>query len=88
MVVGCHYSTVACFIRLEIEIECPKCDFYNPIWIKQARLRDMIICRGCKVNIQLDDSMNDVRKARRSVLKAVKDFEQQLKKLNREMTRF
>ena len=72
----------------ELEIECPKCDFYNPIWVKQARLKDMIICRGCKVNIQLNDSMNEVRKARRSVLKAVKDLKQEFEKLNREMSRF
>lgn len=72
----------------EVEIKCPNCGFYNPIWIKQARLRDTIICRGCKVNIQLDDSMNEVRKARRSVRRAVKEFERQLEKLNREMARF
>lgn len=71
----------------EVEIECPNCGFYNPIWIKQARLRDMIICRGCKINIQLNDSMNEVRKARRSVLTAVNDLKRQFEKLNREMTR-
>jgi len=72
----------------EVEFECLKCGFYNPIWIKQARLRDMIICRGCKANIQLDDSMNEVRKARRLVLRAVKDLEREFEKLNRKMARF
>ena len=72
----------------EVEIECPKCGFYNPIWIKQARVRDMIICRGCKINIQLNDSMNEVLKARRSVLKAVNNLKRQFEKLNREMARF
>ena len=27
-------------------------------------LRDVVICRGCKANIQLDDGMNSVRRAR------------------------
>ena len=54
-----------------IEFECPKCGFYNPIFLKQARLRDVIICRGCKVNIQLDDQMNECRKAIRGVHKAL-----------------
>jgi phage FluMu protein Com len=57
----------------QIEIQCPRCDFYNPIFIKQARLRDVVICRGCKNNIQLDDHMNQVRKAERDVKK---QFEQ------------
>jgi hypothetical protein len=49
----------------EVEIQCPLCDFYNPTYIKQARLRDVVICRGCKSNIQLEDHMNQVRKAER-----------------------
>lgn len=48
----------------EVEIECPRCSFTNPVWMKQARLRDVIICRGCKANLQLDDGMNSIRKAR------------------------
>ena len=57
----------------EVEIHCPRCDFHNPIFIKQARLRDVVICRGCKNNIQLDDHMNQVRKVERDVKK---QFEQ------------
>lgn len=63
---------------IEIELQCPECGFYNPILIKQARLRDVIICRGCKSNIRLDDQMNTVRKVVRDVNQAVSDF---LKKL-------
>ena len=57
----------------EIDIQCPRCDFYNLIFLKQARLRDVVICRGCKNNIQLEDHMNQVRKAERDVKK---QFEQ------------
>ena len=59
----------------EIDIQCPRCDFHNSIFIKQARLRDVVICRGCKNNIQLDDHMNQVRKAERDIKR---QFEQLL----------
>jgi hypothetical protein len=34
--------------KFEVEIDCPGCGFTNPIWLKQARLRDVIICRERK----------------------------------------
>lgn len=66
------------FDKHEIEVQCPECSFYNPIWLKQARLRDVIICRGCKSNIRLDDQMNETRKAIRSIRRAMREFEQSL----------
>lgn len=68
----------------EVDIECPRCHFSNPIWIKQARLRDTIICRGCKSNIRLDDGMNTVRKARNQFLRQMKEFQSQIDKINRQ----
>lgn len=62
--------------KLETDVDCPHCNFANPIWLKQARLRDVVICRGCKANIQLDDSMNSVRKAYRSTRQAMDDLRQ------------
>ncbi len=64
--------------NIEIEIQCPKCNFYNYFRIKQAQLRDVIICRGCKANIQLDDQMNTVRKTIRDIEKAMRKFENSL----------
>ncbi len=67
----------------EIEIECPHCDFFNSILMKQARLRETIICRGCKNNIRLDDSMNTVRKAKRRLLEQFKQIKRQIEQINR-----
>jgi hypothetical protein len=67
----------------EVEIECPICEFTNPIWIKQARLRDVIICRGCKANMRLDDSMNGVRKARQNIQRQLKALQDQLARMFR-----
>jgi hypothetical protein len=68
----------------EVDIECPRCHFSNPIWIRQARLRDTIICRGCKSNIRLDDGMNTVRKARNQFLRQMKEIQSQIDKFNRQ----
>jgi len=63
----------------EVDFRCPNCNFYNSIQIKQARLRDVVICRGCKSNIRLDDQMNETRKAVRSIKRAMNALEETLK---------
>jgi hypothetical protein len=63
---------------LNIDITCPRCGFYNEISFRQARLRDVIICRGCKANIQLDDHMNECRIARQSLSRALARLAQDL----------
>jgi len=68
--------------NITIEFQCPICGFYNAIFFKQARLRDVIICRGCKSNIQLDDQMNECRKANRAFRKALQEFEKTLQNIN------
>ena len=64
-----------------IEILCPKCGFYNKIRLKQVRLRDVIICRGCKRNINLDDHMNEIRRARRKIKQMVNSMIRSLNKI-------
>lgn len=70
------------FDKTEVDVTCPRCDFYNPIYLKQARLRDVIICRGCKVNIRLDDQMNETRKAVRSLRRAMDELQATIDGLN------
>ncbi|WP_416047198.1 hypothetical protein [Cupriavidus basilensis] len=72
--------------RIEIEIECPRCSFFAKILYRDARLRDVIICRGCKGNIQLDDHMNACRKAKRQVAAAFQELEDAFAKLNKAIT--
>jgi len=69
--------------KIEVKVNCPRCQFSNPIWLKQARLRDVIICRGCKANIQLDDSMNTVRKGIRSFHRALDQLHESINRLFR-----
>jgi hypothetical protein len=62
------------------ELPCPVCGFYNPATMKQIRLRDAIICRGCKRVIILDDYMNETRKAVRLINRALRELHDQLNK--------
>jgi len=58
----------------EVTFTCPRCRFHNSARLKQVRLRDVVICRGCRGNIQLDDFMNSYRRARLSIEHALDDL--------------
>jgi hypothetical protein len=68
--------------RLSFELECPSCGFQNPATIKQARLRDAVICRGCKATIRLDDQMNECRKTVRHIGQRLRDLKKQMKDIS------
>lgn len=67
---------------VKLDIECPGCGFHNEIRYRDARLRDVVICRGCKGNIRLEDSMNECRKARREVKAAMDRLVKEFSALN------
>lgn len=50
-----------------ISIECPRCNFLNSVTLRQVRLHDVVICRGCKSNMQLVDYMGTVSNAREDI---------------------
>lgn len=66
-----------------LEFPCPSCGFFNPVTLKQVRLRDAIICRGCKTTIRFEDHMNETRKAIRSITRALQEFEEEIKKIGK-----
>ena len=68
--------------KASFDIECPRCKFLAEVRLRDARLRDVLICRGCKSNIQLDDNMNECRKARRQIQEAIDKLGQALKGFN------
>jgi hypothetical protein len=53
--------------QCEIEVSCPTCGFYEPVTLKQIRLGDVVVCRGCKSNMRLIDHMHEVAKARKAI---------------------
>lgn len=60
----------------KLDFQCPSCHFFNAVTLKQVRLRDVLICRGCNSNIQLDDFMNEYRKGLREIRRAMRSLEQ------------
>ena len=72
--------------RVQLDFPCPRCRFENSIFYKQARLRDAIICRGCKTSIRLDDHMNECRKARQQMNLALSELERAFASLNKTIT--
>ncbi len=72
--------------RHELDAECEQCGFWNEFTIKEARLDQVIICRGCKANIQLRDYMGTVKRSERNVRRAMREFEDTLKSLNTTIT--
>jgi predicted RNA-binding Zn-ribbon protein involved in translation (DUF1610 family) len=36
--------------KATLEFQCPHCGFIVDFCYRDARLRDVLICRGCKVN--------------------------------------
>lgn len=69
--------------RVTINLDCPRCGFSTPAFYRQARLRAPLICRGCHCTIQLDDHMNECKKARQSIARAMAELEAQLSKLSK-----
>jgi len=67
---------------LGLDTICPRCGFWNDFTVRQVRLRDAIICRGCHSNIQLDDELNTVRKARTALNRAMRELEDSLKSMS------
>ena len=64
--------------NIAIDVQCPSCHFSNTVTLRQIRLRDVIICRGCKANIRLEDHLNTARKTVRSVQRAIRELQEQL----------
>ena len=54
---------------IEVPLICPNCEFYNPVTTKQARLSDVLICRGCKANLQCVDALGQLANARSAIQK-------------------
>ena len=62
----------------DLEATCPRGGFYNRFYFRQARLQDVIICRGCKGNVRLDDHMNQCQNTARMVDDAVRGLSRSL----------
>jgi hypothetical protein len=69
--------------RQRIEIECPRCRFSARVFLRQVRVCDVVVCGGCKGNIQLIDHMATFRRANRRITAAVNSLMSALGNLGR-----
>ena len=69
-----------------LDAQCERCGFWNDFTMKEARLDQVIICRGCKANIQLRDYLGTVKRAERSVRRAMRELQNTMKSLNTTVT--
>ncbi len=67
--------------RFHFDVPCPRCGFFNTVTLSQISLRDAVICRGCKATVNLDDSMNETKKAIRTVRKSMRAIQDSLRSL-------
>lgn len=65
-----------------IAVECPRCRFETDVTVREIRLCDAIICRGCRATLQLNDYMCQTRKAQLSIERALRKFEQSFGDIN------
>jgi hypothetical protein len=53
--------------RRWIDIDCPTCRLATPASLGDVRLGNVIICRGCKLNIRLIDHIGEYHRMRRKL---------------------
>lgn len=65
--------------RLDFEIECPRCRFSTQVFLQEVVQRDILICRGCKASIRLEDQMNEARRIQRRLQRSLTQLEDTLR---------
>jgi transcription initiation factor IIE alpha subunit len=68
-----------------IETECPSCHSKVSFTMDQAEKEETILCPGCKKEINLVDKNGSVKQAHIDVEKGIKDLEDEIKKLNKNL---
>ncbi len=69
----------------KIEFECPNCHSKVPITLGQAEKEEIVVCPGCKKNIQLRDKDGSVSQSRHDIEKGIKDLQEEIKKINKNL---
>ncbi|QEL19813.1 hypothetical protein PX52LOC_06893 [Limnoglobus roseus] len=69
--------------RVTLEAPCPRCGFYSKFTFRQVRLNDVVICGGCKCNVQLVDHYDQCRKAQASLNRGIRELETTLSRLGK-----
>lgn len=69
----------------KIEFECPNCHSKVSITLEQAEKEEIVVCPGCKKNIQLSDKDGSVKQSKHDIEKGIKDLQEEIKKINKNL---
>jgi hypothetical protein len=58
---------------------CPECKFLNSTTLLEVRLGRRIICRGCKINLCLNDGRPSVKNAVRRIDREIESLSETIK---------
>ena len=56
------------------DFQCEACSFYNVATLWQAATNDVVICRGCKINLRLVDSTGSAKASCFRIESAMEDL--------------
>ena len=73
------------FDGLFVTVACPNCNYEMDVELLSVRLEATTFCPCCKVTIHLVDADASVHATQKEIDSAMKDFESEFRKLNREM---
>jgi len=62
------------FSNQKIYFTCRLCHFLNSASLKQISFSNVIICRGCKANIRLQDNLGSTKKAINAIERSIEDL--------------
>lgn len=57
-----------------IDVDCPHCRLATPASLRDVRLGNVIICRGCKANVRLVDHLGEYHRVRRKLERAFRQM--------------
>lgn len=60
--------------KFKTAVACPICNLETPVFLRQVRLNQTIVCRGCHSAVRLADHLGSVGAARKHVERSILDM--------------
>ena len=62
------------FDKYRLEVPCPLCKLHTWVTLGEIRRQEMTICRGCHVNIYLEDHLGQIQRFTQKFQKMISDI--------------
>jgi len=67
--------------RISMDATCPRCQLQTPFFLRDVRLGRVLVCRGCRVNIALNDYLGGYERTRKRLTRSMDDLVKTLSRL-------